>query len=148
MQHAAYVITSLLGKGSGGKVYKARVPNLVDGVQAYVAVKKVLVRPERTRRQMRNRRGVVQEEAENLQRLRHPNIVGHIGHYWCGDTFYIVCELGGIDLEQYQNKNGTLAVAYDDWFGATPGAYPCYGKNVFDAAGPYEFPVFDAAGPF
>ena len=138
MPHVAYVITSLLGKGSGGKVYKARVPNLVGGVQAYVAVKKVLVRPERTRRQTRNRRGVVQEEAENLQRLRHPNIVAHISHHWCDDTFHIVCELGGIDLEQYQIKNGTRAVAYDDWFGATPGAYPCYGKIVVIVAVPSE----------
>ena len=60
MPHVAYVVTSLLGKGSGGKVYKARVPNQAECVQAYVAVKKVIVRPERTRRQTRNRRGVVQ----------------------------------------------------------------------------------------
>ena len=67
--------------------------------------------------------------------------MAHIGHHWCGDTFHIVCELGGVDLEQYQNTNGTLAVAYDDWFGATLAAYPYYGKNVFAVAAPSEEPI-------
>ena len=91
--HNRYTITSLLGKGVMGAVYRATDSQTNQDVAIKVISRELALNPEMIERFRR--------EGDALQQLRHPNIVGFIEAFQHDEQYVIVMEYvgGGIDIE-------------------------------------------------
>jgi eukaryotic-like serine/threonine-protein kinase len=81
----SYEVTSMLGKGGMGEVYRARDPKLKRDVAIKVLPAEFSSDSERVSR--------FQREAEALAALNHPNIAAIYDLQDAGDTSFLVLEL-------------------------------------------------------
>jgi serine/threonine protein kinase len=84
-QLGSYEVTSLLGKGGMGEVYRARDPKLKRDIAVKILSEAFSRDVERLSR--------FQREAEVLASLNHPNIAGIYDLQEAGDTRFLVLEL-------------------------------------------------------
>lgn len=98
-----YVILEPIGRGSAGRVYKARHRTM----SRLVAIK--VLAPERTRSAAA--REAFAREARAAARLVHPNVVTAFDANGVGDRMYLVLEyVDGTDLETAVRRGGPLPV--------------------------------------
>ena len=91
--HNRYTITSRIGKGAMGSVYRATDSQTTQDVAIKVISRDLSLNPEMIERFRR--------EGEALQQLRHPNIVSFVDAFQHDEQYVIVMEyVGGGSLHE------------------------------------------------
>ena len=101
-----YIVQSLLGRGGMGAVYRVWDERL----QMPMALKELIIPPNYDAHQRDALQHQFQQEALNLARLKHPNLVSVSDYFYIDNASYLVMSLiVGETLEVRIQRAGTLA---------------------------------------
>ncbi|XP_054730101.1 serine/threonine-protein kinase fused [Anastrepha obliqua] len=95
-----YTVSSLIGEGSFGRVYKA-----VRKEDAQVVAIKVISKRGRSSRELKNLR----RECEIQAHLKHPNVIEMLESFETKNDLIVVTEFALVDLHRYLARNGAVS---------------------------------------
>lgn len=95
-----FKVSSLIGEGSFGRVYKA-----TRKVDDQIVALKIISKRGRSNKELKNLR----RECDIQEKLKHPNVIEMLESFETKNDLVVVTEYAQIDLHRYLAKNGAIS---------------------------------------